>query len=360
MNSAAVASPSTLVAAGRCHFPAEPAPLLFATGGDARLAAIAASELGLEVRAHEERRFEDGEYKVRPLESVRNRSVHVFAELHSVQGESVNDRLVKLFIFLDSLRQSGARSITLVAPYLCYARKDRQTKPRDPLTLRMLAKMIEAAGCDRLVTVTVHNLSAFQNAFRIPTEHLDLDALLARALAPALQEMRTSVVSPDIGGDKRAELFREKLEEIFRAPVEKALIEKHRSMGIVSGDLFAGSVAECTAIILDDMISTGGTMLRAATACRAHGALRVVALATHGLFCAGSEAFVAAPEIDEIWVTDSVPLPAWCGPFLASGHLRVTGIGRLLGTVIAACESGGSINMLLEHDARPFREAHGE
>ena len=250
----------------------------------AELAEQVAHRLGTIVSAHEERRFDDGEHKIRPLTGVRNRDVHVFADLASSGEESVNDKLCKLLFFIGALKQSAAGRVNVIAPYLCYGRKERQTKPRDPVATRYLAQMFEAVGCDGLVTVAAHDLAALQNAFRRETEHLDLHALFARALAPHLQGKEVAVVAPDPGGEKRAELFRETLERNLGAPVSKALVDKKRSMGKVTGDLFAGDVAGRTAIIVDDMISTGGTMTRAALACRRHGATEVFAAAAHGLF----------------------------------------------------------------------------
>ena len=164
--------------------PADPAALiLFALGGSRALGTEIAQRLRISVAPHEERDFEDGEHKIRPLRSVRNRDVYVLADLASSPGRSVNDKLCKLLFFVGALKQSAARRVTLVAPYLCYARKERQTKPRDPVVTRYLAQMLEAVGLDRVVTVTPHDLAAFQNAFRCETEPLDVDALFARALA---------------------------------------------------------------------------------------------------------------------------------------------------------------------------------
>ena len=129
------------------------------------------------------------------------------------------------------------------------------------------------------MTVTAHDFAAFQNAFRCRTEHLDTYALFAHALAPRLFGRRVAVVSPDPGGEKRVELFRRTLDRALSASVAKGLVDKSRSLGKVTGDLFAGDVDGRTAIVLDDMISTGGTMVRAASACRAHGAAEVIALA---------------------------------------------------------------------------------
>ena len=204
-------------------------PVLYSLGGSGALATTIASNLGIDVAEHEERDFEDGEHKIRPLTSVRNRDVYVLTNLVSSAGQSVNDKLCKLLFFVDSLKRSAARRVTIIAPYLCYSRKERQTKTRDPVVTRALAQILEAAGVDCVMTLTAHDLAAFQNAFRCSTEHLDTYALFAHALAPRLAGRRATVVSPDPGGEKRAELFRRTLERMLSTSVGKGLVDKSRS-----------------------------------------------------------------------------------------------------------------------------------
>jgi ribose-phosphate pyrophosphokinase len=166
--------------------------------------------------------------------------------------------------------------------------------------------MFEAVGTDCIVTLEVHNPVAFENAFRCRTVTLTGTPLFVDYVR-ALKDEAFSVVSPDPGGAKRAELFREALEASLGRPVGKAFADKHRSAGVVSGDLFIGDVAGSTALIIDDLISTGGTLLRAARAARKAGARRVVALVTHGLFMEGAAEVIADPAIDRLVVTDAVP-----------------------------------------------------
>jgi ribose-phosphate pyrophosphokinase len=264
-----------------------------------------------------------------------------------------------LLFFVGALKQAAAQRVTVVAPYLCYARKERQTKPRDPVATRYLAQMFEAVGVDCVITMTAHDLAAFQNAYRCGAEHLDAGALFAHALAERLEGLEVAVVSPDPGGEKRAELFRESLERVLKAPVTKGLVDKKRSMGKVTGDLFAGDVAGRVAIVFDDMIVGGGTMTRAAEACRRNGATEVLAVATHGVFTGGAEQFFRDPSIDEIWITDSVMPGASVEAHMRNGRVKVAPIGKLLAGVIRTCHSGGSINDLLEHDPSPMAGAGG-
>ncbi len=279
---------------------------LFALQATAELGGGVARALGCELAAHEEREFEDSEHKVRPLDSVGGADVYVIQSLHSGPSESANDKLCRLLFFIGALKDAGAARVTAVVPYLCYARKDRRTKPNDPVTTRYIAEMFEAVGADCIVTLEVHNPVAFENAFRSRTVALAGTPLFVD-YALRFRDEALAVVSPDTGGVKRAELFREALETTLGRPVGKAFVEKHRSAGVVSGDLFVGEVAGATALVIDDLISTGGTLLRAARAARKAGARRVIALVTHGLFMQGAAAVLADPAIDRLVVTDSVP-----------------------------------------------------
>ena len=280
--------------------------LLFALNATADLGKAVARNLGCELATHEERSFEDGEHKVRPLDTVAGTSVYVLQSLHSGPSESANDKFCRLLFFIGALKDAGAASVTAVVPYLCYARKDRRTKPNDPVTTRYVAGMFEAVGTDCIVTLEVHNPVAFENAFRCRTVTLTGTPLFVEYVR-ALQADKLCVVSPDPGGAKRAELFREALESSLGKAVGKAFADKHRSAGVVSGDLFIGDVAGATALVIDDLISTGGTLLRAARAARQAGARRVIALVTHGLFMAGAAEVLADPAIDRLVVTDAVP-----------------------------------------------------
>jgi ribose-phosphate pyrophosphokinase len=279
---------------------------LFALEATAELGAATAKVLGLRLAEHEERIFEDGEHKTRPLDTVRGADTYVIQSLHGGPAESPSDKLCRLLFFIGALKDAGAARLTAVVPYLCYARKDRRTKPLDPVTTRYIAQMFEAVGTDAVATLEVHNPAAFENAFRCRTLTLTAAPLFVDYVK-ALNEERLSVVSPDTGGAKRADLFREALESALGRPVGKAFVDKRRSAGVVSGDLFVGDVAGTTAIVIDDLISTGNTLLRAARAARQAGAQRVIAMVAHGLFMPGAAKVIADPAIDRVVVTDAVP-----------------------------------------------------
>ncbi|MGD2167782.1 MAG: ribose-phosphate diphosphokinase [Gammaproteobacteria bacterium] len=266
-----------------------------------------ARELGLEVASHEEREFEDGEFKIRPLEDVARERVVLYQSLSGREGTSVNDKLLRVLIFAGALKDAGAAEVSLVAPYLAFARKDRRTKLRDPITTRYVAQMCEAVGIDEIVTMDVHNQAAFENSFRCRKRNVEAASLFAEHFrALAVSAVHIVVVSPDSGGVGRAREFARRLAESSGSAVDLAFVEKHRSEGRVSGGLFAGEVDDAVAIIIDDMISGGTTMLRAASLCRERGARGVHAAATHGVFTVHAGETLADPGLDSIVVTDTV------------------------------------------------------
>lgn len=311
---------------------------LFALHATVELGGGIARALGCELAAHEEREFEDGEHKVRPLDSVGGADVYVVQSLHGGPSESANDKLCRLLFFIGALKDAGAGRVTAIVPYLCYARKDRRTKPNDPVTTRYIAEMFEAVGTDCIVTLEVHNPMAFENAFRCRTVTLTGTPLFVD-YARRFRDEALAVVSPDTGGVKRAELFREALEASLGRPIGKAFVEKHRSAGVVSGDLFVGEVAGATALVIDDLISTGGTLLRAAHAARKAGARRVMALVTHGLFMPGAAGVLADPAIERLVVTDSVPAFR-LGADAARDKLDILPAGPLLAEAIRRLHAG--------------------
>jgi ribose-phosphate pyrophosphokinase len=280
---------------------------LFALDASADLGRAIAVALKEPLALHEEREFEDGEHKSRPLDHVSGADVYVVQSTHSGPLQSANDKLCRLLFFIGALKDAGADRVTAVVPYLCYARKDRRTKPHDPVTTRYIAGLFESVGTHGIVTLEVHNPAAFENAFRCRTVTLTGTPLFVDYVKTHFANETLSVISPDAGGMKRAELLREKLEAALGRPIGKGLAEKHRSAGVVSGDLFVGDVAGTIALVIDDLISTGNTLLRAARAARAAGAKRVMALVTHGLFMQGAADVLADPAIDKLVITDAVP-----------------------------------------------------
>lgn len=306
-----------------------------------------AQRLDIAPAPHEEREFEDGEHKARPLVSVRGKDVFVIQSLYADQQQSGNDKLCRLLFFIGALKDAAAARVTAVVPYLAYARKDRKTKPRDPVTTRYVAALFEAVGTDAVVTMDVHNLAAYQNAFRCGSEHLEANMLFVKYFAPLLKNSEVAVVSPDAGGIKRADRFRQLLSEALGRPVGAAFAEKYRSGGIVSGDMLVGDVKGKVAIIIDDLISTGTTLVRTARTCRDLGATNVFAAATHGLFAGDANAVLADSALERIVVTDTVT------PFrLQEGTVKekvaVLSSAALFAEAIHRIHTGGSITDLLD------------
>ena len=319
---------------------------IFALDASKQLGSLIASALGQPLASHEEREFEDGEHKSRPIDAVTGADVYVVQSLHGGPEQSANDKLCRLLFFVGALKDAGAARVTAVTPYLCYSRKDRRTKPNDPVTTRYVAGMFESVGTDCVVTLEVHNPAAFENAFRCRTIALTGTPLFVDYARKHLTDAKLAVVSPDAGGMKRAELLREALEAALGHPIGKGLAEKHRSAGIVSGDLFAGDVADATALIIDDLISTGGTLLRTARSARAAGAKRVIALVTHGLFMPGSAEVLADPALDQIIITDAVP-PFRLGRAAQDGKLVILPSAPLLAETIKRLHEDLSVTDLM-------------
>lgn len=322
---------------------------LFALGATRSFGARVAEALGISPSLHEEREFADGEHKTRPLVDVRGADVFVLHSLHSDREESVNDKLCRLLFFLGACRDSGAARVTAVTPYLCYGRKDRKTKARDPVTTRYVAQLFEAIGTDAVLTMDAHNLSAYQNAFGHGCEHLEARTLFRDHFADLLASEQIAVISPDVGGVKRAEAFRKILARRLDRPVASGFMQKERSRGVVSGETLVGDVRDRSVIFLDDMIGTGTTIARAASACRTAGAARCYAAATHGLFLEGAADVVQDPVLDGIVVTDTIP-PFRLPDALVAEKVTVIESFGLFAETIRRLHSAGSLVELLEQE----------
>jgi ribose-phosphate pyrophosphokinase len=315
----------------------------FAMKAGGPLGVRVADALNTAVMVHEERDFEDGEHKSRPIEAVGGRDIYVLQDLHGTDKESVNDRLCKLLFFIGSLKDAGAARVTAVVPYLCYARKDRRTKPSDPVTTRYVAGLFESVGTDTVITLDVHNPAAFENAFRRRTIALTAAPLFVE-YAASLPAEKLCVVSPDTGGAKRAEIFREALEAAKGIPISKGFVEKHRSAGVLSGGIFAGDASGATALIIDDLVSSGHTMVRAAKAARQAGAHKVLAVATHPLFGREATELLSDPVIDQIVVTDSIPVALTA---TLAAKIVILPTAPLIGEAIKRTVRGESLSDLL-------------
>jgi len=282
--------------------------LLFALDATRDFGARVADALGAPLAPHEERTFEDAEHKTRPMVDPVGQDCVVVQSLHGEPGLSGDDKLVRLLMFIAALGDHGARRIVAVVPYLAYARKDRRTQPFDPVSIRVVAQLFEAVRCDALITLEAHNVAAFDNAFRLRAVTLSPNALFSAAALKLLGDEPVAVASPDVGGVKRAQLWREALEKALQRPVGQAFVDKRRALGVVSsGEIVTGDVAGATVLVVDDLIATFGTIERAAGALLKAGARRVLAFAAHGLFVGPAAEVLERTSVERVFVTDTVP-----------------------------------------------------
>jgi len=319
---------------------------IFALNATRSFGELTAAKLDMPLSLHEEREFEDGEHKSRPLENMRNEEVFVIHSLYSDDTQSANDKLCRLLFFTAALKDASAKKVTAIIPYLCYARKDRKTKSRDPVTTKYIARLMEASGIDTVVTMDVHNLQAFQNSFRIPAENLEARKLFAAYVLPLVTNDSVVIMSPDFGGIKRAEQFQRTLAKQLNQELPVVFMEKYRSSGVVSGERITGEVKDKTVIIIDDLISTGGTIARAAAASLKLGAKKVMALATHGLFTGNPDETLLESPLDQIIVTNTIP-PFRLEQKKVKERVTILDATPLFAEVIKRMHEGGSITELL-------------
>ena len=244
-------------------------------------------------------RMPDGELQVRIASSVRGRRVYVVQTL----GRPVGERLLELGLLADAARRAGAFSVTAVVPYLGYARQDRRGGEGEPLGGALVARLLSACAIDRVVTVDLHT-AALEGFFGVPVEHLTAEPLLARTLEP-LVGTDSVVVSPDLGAVKLARRYAQRLE------LPLAVVHKTRSgPSEVAAERLVGEVRGLRPVIVDDMISTGGTIAAARGAVLAAGARPdILVAATHGVFAPGWRSVLGHPDIHHILVTDSLESP---------------------------------------------------
>ncbi len=304
----------------------------------------------------EERAFEDGEQKIRPMESVRGQDVFVIQSLYTDSMESVHDKICKLLFFISTLRDSFAKEITAVIPYFAYGRKDRKTKDRDPITFKYLARLLEASGADQVVSMDVHNTAAFQNAFRIPTEHLEARVLFPGYLTDILSNHSAVVVSPDTGGIKRAETFRSTLMEVYNKEIGKAYIEKERTKDtLISGGIIVGDVKDKVCIIVDDIISGGNTIKHTLIALDEACAGDIYVCATHGVLTEKSKELLKHPRLKKIFITDTI-IPWRIKDIFPCEKIEIIDSTPLFAKALKRMQEGNSLTELLHRYPHAVQE----
>jgi ribose-phosphate pyrophosphokinase len=254
--------------------------------------------LGEPVSAMRITRFADGEYDVKIADSVRG------ADVFLVQStcQPVSENLIQLFIILDALRRASAGRVTAVIPYYGYARKEKKTQARDPISAKLMADIITLAGANRVIALDLH-ADAIQGFFDIPVDHLTAEKMMVEYVRK-LHLPNAVMVSPDIGGAKRVGDVARHLD----LPI--AFVYKRRPKDdVVSEQRVVGDVAGMDAVVVDDLISTGGTLVGVSHALRAEGATSVRVLATHGVLAGNAVEKLVNSPIEEIVITDSIPLP---------------------------------------------------
>ena len=306
---------------------------LFAGNSNRRLAQEIAETLGVRLGRALVGTFRNGEVRIRVEDNVRGADVFVLQSL----CPPIHHHIWELLLMLDALKRASARRITAVVPYYAYARQERKTAGREPISARVLADVITAAGADRLLTMDLH-APAIEGFFDIPVDHLRAVKLLASYFSD-LGLHDAVVVSPDVGGVARANDFRQRL------GLPLAIIAKHRpTPDQVEVVEMVGEVSGRPVVLLDDMISTGGTMVEAARELRARGATQVYACATHGLFAGDALEALAEAPVERWVVTNTVPPPT--GAELPT--LQVISVAPLLAESIHRIHENLSVSGLFD------------
>ena len=273
---------------------------IFAGTSNVALATKIAERYGLPLGEAEVVRLKDGEVFVKIDETVRGRDVFVVQST----SEPVNENLMELLIFIDALKRASAKSITVIIPYYGYARQDRKSSPREPITSKLVANLLTKSGANRIVAMDLH-ADQIQGFFDIPVDHMQALPLMVKYfMKKGLYGDDVVVVSPDIGGVKRAR----KLAELLDCKI--AIIDKRRPKPNMSEVMnLIGEVQGKTAIFIDDMIDTAGTITNGAAAIIARGAKEAYACCTHAVFSDPAIERLAESPLKEVIVTDSIALP---------------------------------------------------
>ncbi|HEY3237600.1 MAG TPA: ribose-phosphate pyrophosphokinase [Polyangiaceae bacterium] len=306
---------------------------LFTGNANPALAAEIARVLDTPLGEARVSRFSDGETFCEVRENVRGLDTYVVQPTCS----PVNDNLMELLIMCDALRRASAVSITAVIPYYGYARQDRKVAPRTPITSKLVADLIVAAGVHRVVCVDLH-AGQIQGFFNIPFDHLfALPVFLEDYLKP--QFGRDAVfIAPDAGGVERTRAYSKRL------GASLAIVDKRREQANVSEVMHViGDVQGLDCVIIDDVIDTAGTLCNAATAVAEQGARRIVACATHGVLSGPAVQRIQESALQEVVVTDSIPVSEEAA---ACRKIRVISIGRLLGEAIRRIHNSDSVSSL--------------
>jgi ribose-phosphate pyrophosphokinase len=305
---------------------------LFAGSAHPELAQEIAGFLGVSVGQARLRRFPDTEVSFQIEENIRGTDVFVVQPTCA----PVDEHLIELCVMVDAFRRSSASRITAVIPYYGYARQDRKDKPRVPISAKLVANLLGAAGVNRVLTMDLHK-AQIQGFFDIPVDHLFAAPVIIDCLA-RLGYPRLTIVSPDAGGAERARAYAKRL------GAELAIIDKRRSDdGTAEVMNVVGDVNGRTCIIQDDIIDTGGTIVKAATALVENGAERVLAAAVHGVLSGRALERIEGSPVEKLIITNTIPLN---GAGARGGKVVVLSVASLLGKAIRSIHEETSVSSL--------------
>ncbi|MGH9354311.1 MAG: ribose-phosphate diphosphokinase [Terriglobia bacterium] len=305
---------------------------VFSGNAHPALAKEICTQLGVKLGGAHVGRFPDGEVRLQILENVRGTDVFVIQPT----CQPVNDNLVELLIMLDAFRRASADRITAVIPFYGYARQDRKDRPRVPISAKLVADLLTSAGANRILAMDLH-AGQIQGYFNIPVDHLYATPVTV-AYFRKLKLKNIVVVSPDPGGVERARSFAKRLD----APL--AIIDKRREDAqTVEVMNVIGAVAGKTCLIIDDMIDTGGTLVKTAQALLDNGARQVYACCTHGVFAGNAIENVAASPLEQLVTTNSIPFDA---EGRESSKIKVLSVAKLLAAAIRSIHDETSVSKL--------------
>ncbi|KKS26173.1 MAG: Ribose-phosphate pyrophosphokinase [Parcubacteria group bacterium GW2011_GWA2_42_11] len=309
---------------------------IFTGNSNPTLAEKICSYLKMDLGAIQVKRFKDGEIFVEIDENVRGKDVFVIQSTCS----PVNDNLMELLIIMDALRRASARRMTAVMPYYGYARQDRKVAPRTPITAKLVADLITAAGAKRVLTMDLH-AGQIQGFFNIPVDNIFAMPVLLDYIRENFQNDLV-IVSPDVGGVERARAFAKRLGD----DVKIAIIDKRRDRPNSSEVMHVvGDVNGCIAILLDDMVDTAGTLTKAATALIENGAKKIHACATHPVLSGDAFINISKSKLDELVLTDTISIELR-DHLLIADKLKILSVAPLLGEAIRRIHEEDSISSL--------------
>jgi ribose-phosphate pyrophosphokinase len=309
---------------------------IFSGSGNPELTRAVCKYLEIPLGGAQVERFADGEKVIRVEDDVRGRDCFVLQST----CKPVDENLVELLIFLDCLRRASAKRITAVVPYFGYARQDRKDEGRVPITAKLVANIIAAAGANRVLAIDLH-AAQVQGFFDIPVDHLSGELVLSRYFRDK-KISNLTVVSPDVGNMKIASRYSERLGG------ELAIVHKKRVSGSEAiAQVIIGEVKGRNIVMCDDIIATAGTVCSAAKLVKERGAEKIYIGATHGVFAGQALERLKQAPIDEIVVTDTIPLTQEVRDF---GDIKVLTVSTMLGEAIKRIHRNESVsNLFVEH-----------